>query len=300
MRHNRPFFNLEEQIGKSLKSTSWSWEFRDWVCQTHVSAAGTEEDTLWIGLHGFTGSGADWGPLLGELPTGAWLEAPDLPGHGLSPSWPSSECVSMDACDAMLRERIKKLENRRVVLMGYSMGGRVALHFASRFSHLLDGVVLIGANPGISEESDRQKRLGWEQELCSRLVADGVPGFMEYWQALEIIRTQQSLSADLLEPMLSRRAQASADGLIESIRGMGTGSMQPLWSELAHIQCPLLFCAGEEDAKYRRIGEQVVHDVPKGKLGVIRGHVGHAAHLEGLEYFGTIVRDWFKQQVLGS
>jgi 2-succinyl-6-hydroxy-2,4-cyclohexadiene-1-carboxylate synthase len=259
---------------------------------------GSNEETLWIGLHGFTGSGADFGPLVNGLPQGGSFEAPDLPGHGLSAKWSSADCVSMDACDAMLLERIQGLKNRRVVLMGYSMGGRVALHFASRFSHLLDAIVLIGANPGILDETQRKQRLSWEQELCTRLVDDGVPGFMAYWQELAIIRSQQTLPPKLLQAMQARRAQALAEGLIQSIRGMGTGSMRPLWRALPHIQCPLLFCAGEEDSKYRSLGEQVVSRVQNGKLGVIRGNVGHAAHLEGLEFFGNVLRDWFKESVL--
>lgn len=281
-----------------MKSTFWRWKFKEWPCETHVSCVGSNEETLWIGLHGFTGSGADFGPLVNELPQGTSFEAPDLPGHGLFAKWASADCVSMDACDAMLLERIQGLENRRVVLLGYSMGGRVALHFASQFSHLLDAIVLIGANPGISDETQREQRLRWEQELCTRLGDDGVTGFMGYWQQLEIIRSQQSLPPKILEAMHTRRAQALAEGLIQNIRGMGTGSMRPLWNVLPDIQCPLLFCAGEEDPKYRSIGEQVVAQVQNGKLGVIRGKVGHAAHLEGLEVFGEVLRDWFKESVL--
>ena len=204
----------------------------------------------------------------------------------------------MDACDAMLLERIQGLKHRRVVLMGYSMGGRVALHFASRFSHLLDALVLIGANPGIQDEVQREQRLHWEHTLCTRLADDGVAGFMAYWQQLEIIRSQQSLPPELLQAMQTRRAQASAEGLIQNIRGMGTGSMSPLWRALPTIKCPLLFCAGEEDHKYRSIGEQVVSCVQNGKLAVIGSKAGHAAHLEGLELFGDILRAWFQESVL--
>ena len=285
-------------MGKSLKSISWSWKFKEWSCQTHVSSAGTNAETLLIGLHGFTGSGADFAPLLGQLPVGTRFEAPDLPGHGLSATWESAECVSMEACDAMLLERIQRADNRRVILMGYSMGGRVALHFASRFSHLLDSIVVIGASPGIVNETDREQRLSWEQELCERLLDGGVPGFMDYWQKLDIIRSQYSLPPALLEPMQERRAKASVDGLIESIRGMGTGRMQSLWSVLPKIHCPLLYCAGEDDRKYCELGKEVVELIPEAQLSIIPGKVGHAAHLEGLELFGEIFRVWLNERTI--
>jgi len=258
-----------------------------------------EEGPLWIGLHGFTGSGADFDPLVGHFPVAISWEAPDLPGHGQPGEQEDPGLVSMEACDAMLFERLRGLGKRPIFLVGYSMGGRVALHFASRLSHLLTGVIVVGANPGIRDEREREERLVWEEELCSRLAHGGVTSFMEYWQSLPIIQTQQRLPADLVRAMWNRRIQSSALGLEQSIRGMGTGSMVSLWNSLEKIECPLLFCAGEEDGKYRQIGEEVVGKAPYGELAVVRGQVGHAAHLEGLHNFSLIVADW-NEKVMAS
>ena len=67
--------------------------------------------------------------------------------------------------------------------------------------------------------------------------------------------------------------------------------MKPMWNELSRIECPVLYCAGEEDAKYRKIGESVVSSLRRGTLAVVPG-AGHAAHLEAIAKSADLVKQW--------
>ena len=179
-----------------------------------------------------------------------------------------------------------------VILVGYSMGGRIALNFALSFGHRLKGLVLIGANPGIEAGAERDQRVDWETELCERLNRQGTSAFLNYWQSLPIIATQKRIAAPIWEMMQNRRQTLDALEVSKSIRGLGTGRMDSMWQDLAHLQCPLLFCAGQEDSKYCEIGNKVVERVPRGELAVIPD-AGHAAHLEGMGDCVAVVEDWY-------
>ncbi len=275
-----------------MKTASWEWKYGGAVCTTNVWTDGLKQGPLWLGLHGFTGSGADFAPWFAELSDTLSWEAPDLPGHGSLAGAMASELASMDACNAMLRARIESA-SRPVIVVGYSLGGRVALNFASQFSHLIAGLVLIGANPGLRDEGLRQERLRWEQELCERLRRDGVQAFMNYWQALPIIETQKRIPENVWHRMQERRLISNAEGLIQSIRTMGTGRMTALWENLRGLNCPVLYCAGQEDEKYCAIGREVAELVPQGQFVSVPG-AGHAAHLEAMGSSASLVRTWYE------
>lgn len=273
-----------------MKTTRWNWSEAGEAYTTQVWTGGHAQGPLWLGLHGLTGCGADFQPWFHHVADGGQWEAPDLPGHGGWGCPMVSSSYTMDNCLAMLRTRLES-DPRPAVLVGYSMGGRVALHFALRYSHLLKGLVLIGANPGIREERLRQERCAWEQELCDKLQQDGVEEFLRYWQSLPIIATQARIPEPIWTAMRERRNSCDANGLVLSIRCMGTGSMKPMWNELSRIECPVLYCAGEDDAKYRKIGESVVAGLRRGTLAVVPG-AGHAAHLEAIAKSADLVKQW--------
>ena len=276
-----------------MESTSWQWRYKGAQCTTPVWCGGSQEGSIWLGIHGFTGTGADFEPWFRTLSPELNWEAPNLPGHGPSLEHEVEAYSSMEACTAMLEARIES-EPRPVLLVGYSLGGRVALHFAARFSHLLQGLVLFGANPGIREEEVRDERVRWEEQLCQRLQDDGVEGFMKYWQSLPIIETQKRIADEIWVPMRERRLLCKSEGLIQSLRTMGTGRMVSLWDALENISCPVLYCAGQEDDKYCRIGQEVVERLPRGQFISLPG-AGHAAHLEALEASGEVVRNWYER-----
>ncbi len=275
-----------------MDSTNWQWKYNGTQCTTDVWTGGSQEGPIWLGIHGFTGTGADFESWFNHLSPELNWEAPDLPGHGrwLGPRDP--ELCSMEACVAMLEARIEAA-SRPVIVVGYSLGGRVALNFAARRSHLIKGLVLIGANPGIREERLRHERLRWEAELCQRLRDEGVEDFMSYWQSLPIINTQNRIPDHIRLPMRERRLLCNPEGLTQSLRTMGTGSMVSLWDALPNIECPVLYCAGEEDQKYCSMGQEVVEQLPHGQFAALAG-AGHAAHLEAIEASGKAVLNWYR------
>ncbi|HET6451705.1 MAG TPA: alpha/beta hydrolase [Spirochaetia bacterium] len=109
----------------------------------HCLEAGTAEEgqTPLVLVHGWTGSAADWEPLLAALPPGIRAVAPDFPGCGLSdkPEAPYDMSWFLD----FLRAFCVAIGASTLVPVGHSMGGQVAVHFTAHYPAMVEKLVLI-------------------------------------------------------------------------------------------------------------------------------------------------------------
>ncbi len=239
-----------------------------------------------LALHGFSGSGADF-DLLGAASADLVWHTPDLPGHGSNLSTDPRD-YRFDDIASTLARTLTALPRPRVML-GYSMGGRIALHTALQARDQLDGLVLIGASPGLADAADRAARRELDDQRSQRVLEIGAEAFAEEWSRLPIIATQQRIPEPWRDDMLRRRAGNDDRGLAWSLDITGTGRMAPLHDELRDLAIPTLLVVGEEDAKFRRIAEQM--QLPQSQLCVLPD-AGHAAHLEQPDAFMRALGRW--------
>ena len=134
-----------------------------------------------LALHGFTGGGRDFEPLASQLP-GLVFDAPDLPGHG--PNGFQTEPFSFDSC----AEEYARLVEPQSVLLGYSLGARLALRTAL-FTQP-SALILIGGTPGIRNEQQRLERQTTDRERAEHIERVGATAFLEEWSQVPIIATQ--------------------------------------------------------------------------------------------------------------
>jgi 2-succinyl-6-hydroxy-2,4-cyclohexadiene-1-carboxylate synthase len=215
-------------------------------------------------LHGFTQSGAAWASVAGHLP--GHLVAPDLPGHGRS----AAIAADLWAAAGMVAARVGP-----AVYVGYSMGGRLALHLALAHPEVVQGLVLISATAGIDDPAERAARRTSDEALATRVEEEGVEAFVRWWLTLPLFATLPPEAA-----AIDSRTGGSAAGLASSLRLAGAGAQQPLWDRLGEITAPALIIAGGLDGPYCDRGRRLA-----GALGgpteieIIDG-AGHACHLE--------------------
>tara|TARA_B100001248_G_scaffold132039_2_gene99209 strand:+ start:13890 stop:14687 length:798 start_codon:yes stop_codon:yes gene_type:complete len=241
------------------------------------------ETTPILALHGFTGCGADFAPLIDQesLSEHNWC-APDLIGHGKSPT-PDADSPYTQA--AMI-EQVADLIEKPCVLIGYSMGGRLSLGVALAYPEKIEKLILISASPGIRDAQTRSVRKLDEEKLADKILEDGIPSFIEYWHQQPLITTQQQ-SKDY-EALLTQRLKNKAEGLSNSLRNFGQGSMVALWDHLYDLECPTLLITGESDVQYTKIAQAMLQQIPEVKHEVISGS-GHAPHLEAPETLGKSI-----------
>jgi 2-succinyl-6-hydroxy-2,4-cyclohexadiene-1-carboxylate synthase len=240
-------------------------------------------------LHGFTGSAAGWGKHLDRLAAhGLRVIALDLPGHGQSDGPADAGRYALERCQQDILAVLQQLGVRQgeAVLLGYSMGGRIALYTA--FSGFFRALILESASPGLADPAEREQRRSSDEALAASIERDGVQAFVDRWERLPLFASQSSLPTEVREALRRQRLHNRANGLANSLRGAGTGVQPPLHARLPTLNIPVLLIAGELDTKFTAIARSMAQALPQSRLSIIPG-AGHAIHLERPEEFDSLV-----------
>lgn len=252
----------------------------------HVETAGTGPALLL--LHGFMGSAASWQRWWADWSQRFHLVAVDLLGHGETDVPDSSERTDMDQVVEDLVGLADHLELEQMSVLGYSMGGRVALALAVRHPERVDRMVLVSTSPGLEQAGERAARRAHDAGLADKLLSQGLESFVDDWEALPLFRTQQRLDPVERSAIRHSRLHNDARGLAMSLRGLGTGQQPSFWPNVADLRMPILFMAGAEDSKFTEIASLMAQRLPSSRLAIVEG-AGHAVHLEQPQVFDRIV-----------
>lgn len=79
------------------------------------------------------------------------------------------------------------------ILVGYSMGGRVALRLASQLGYKIKKVILLSSNPNSLNSSERESRLAWEEKTKNDMLTLSSSEFFRSWNALGIFKNDQPI-----------------------------------------------------------------------------------------------------------
>ncbi|MDN4493757.1 2-succinyl-6-hydroxy-2,4-cyclohexadiene-1-carboxylate synthase [Ureibacillus aquaedulcis] len=249
------------------------------------------EQTI-VMLHGFTGSVATWdkvAPCIKDYR----IVAIDLIGHGQTDSPPHVEAYTMEKQIVQLDETFQQLNLHEVILLGYSMGGRVALSYAKTFPNRVSQLILESASPGLKSEEERTLRRDSDESLANRIETNGMESFVKMWEDIPLFATQKKLPPDVQQTVRKERLSQSEVGLANSLRGMGTGAQTSLWSNLGELSMPVTLITGELDQKFCKIAEEMQALLPNARHLKVN-EAGHAIHVENPEQFATIVKDAIK------
>ena len=226
-------------------------------------------------VHGFTQTRRSWDALLPRLSAEHEVLAVDAPAHGRS---------AAHRTDLVQGARLLGETGGRAAYVGYSMGGRLALHLAVERPALVERLVLVGATAGLDTEDERAQRRAADEALASDLERDGLDVFLARWLANPLFATLPADAAGV-----EGRKENTVDGLAASLRLTGTGTQRPLWDELPRLTMPVLFVVGELDAKFTALAERMRERWGgEATVEVIVG-AGHACHLEQPEAFLDVV-----------
>jgi len=242
---------------------------------------GVERDgrgTAVLLLHGFTGSHESMADLAERLAPRPTL-CLDLVGHGGSDAPEDPAAWHMDACVAQVERVLDAWASGPVHVVGYSMGGRVALSLAAAAPQRVASLALVGASPGLASEAERAQRRAADAALADELRADGLEAFVERWTAQPLFASQKRLPEAVRERARAERLRNRPEALARSLRGMGTGSMPPLHDALPSLDVPVTVVVGDEDARFRALAESMAAALPRARVARIP-EAGHAAHLE--------------------
>lgn len=163
-------------------------------------------------------------------------------------------------------------------LVGYSMGGRVALAVGCAHPRRLRSLTLIGATAGIADPLERRRRADADKATAERITAD-FAAFVDEWMALPLFAGQAALGPEHRQASRAQRLSSDPKGLALSLRYGGTGAMPPLHPRLEDCDMPTLLLTGADDAEFCGIADGLRASLPHAAVARIAG-AGHAAHLE--------------------
>jgi 2-succinyl-6-hydroxy-2,4-cyclohexadiene-1-carboxylate synthase len=239
-------------------------------------------------LHGFMGSALDWQEVSKRLPLNFGYWAVDLPGHADQPLPSTPQSLTIWAHS--LQREISQHWQKPFILVGYSMGGRLALTFTELYPELVAGLVLESASPGITAPTERQQRALLDAQRAEQLAQVGWEGWLEQWYAAPLwggLREQPHL----LAPLLLARANQSATNMARVIRELSPGLEPDRWATLAGLTMPTLLIAGEADSAYCQLLAQMARRMPHNQAVQIP-NAGHNTHLQQPAYWANTVSQW--------
>jgi 2-succinyl-6-hydroxy-2,4-cyclohexadiene-1-carboxylate synthase len=243
-------------------------------------------------LHGFLGSRKDFKPISDRLASEFRCLNVDLPGHGKTQIFDRTSGYGMPAIAEGLIQLILELNFAPCYLVGYSMGGRLALYLACCFPQYFSGVLLESASPGLSTALERAERQKKDEALAISLENDVWPNFIRRWYNQPLFSTLKSHPS--FETLIQTRYDNCPTELARSLRGMGTGVQPSLWEALLCLKLPLTLVVGTLDSKFTAINQAMTVCCPSAQLVTVP--TGHAAHFEA----PTLFIDALRQSVIRS
>lgn len=231
-------------------------------------------------LHGFMGSSADWQPLVDALAQDAYCLTVDLPGHGRSLDGPN-HLYTMEGVTQALADVLDDAGIERCSLVGYSMGGRVALYFSLFHPTRVRRLGLESASPGLRTEQERAERRCLDHERANRIQED-LDAFLTDWYRQPLFASLARHG--LIEEMVARRSTNDPDELARALRGLSPGEQPSLWDRLSDLSVPTLVLTGELDEKYASITAQTAEQIDAARR-IFVAEAGHNVHAERPQAF---------------
>ena len=198
----------------------------------------------------------------------------DAPGHGTS----KNGACSLPQCAYDIALAMKS-----GILIGYSMGARMALHVALQHPQMVSQLVLISGTPGLTAQPERSARLQSDNELADHIEKIGTSAFIDEWLALPIFSGLSDQTNQRHD-----RIRNTAKGLADSLRFAGTGTQEPQWTNLHQLSMPVHLIVGELDNKFRTTAKDMQPLLQSSEIKVVP-NVGHTVHLEDPATTGRIL-----------
>lgn len=236
-----------------------------------------------VALNGFLGRTVDWDLIKDLLPADWSLLAIDLLDESL--------LMPFGAWAAKFNELVaRKLPvGSTKILLGYSMGGRLALHALAQSPTLFDGAVIVSANPGLLNDEERALRRQADEIWATKLLHEPWDALMNEWNSQAAFRAPKNVSVDAL--ILDRaETHFNRSTLAQILRHWSLGAQRNLRGEIANLNLPIEFVTGKGDVKFTAIASGMVAEPANGPRNhIVVANAGHRVPWDAPTQFRAIL-----------
>ncbi|MGX9463290.1 2-succinyl-6-hydroxy-2,4-cyclohexadiene-1-carboxylate synthase [Shewanella sp. A14] len=199
-------------------------------------------------LHGFLGSKDDWSVLMPRLSQHFHCICIDLPGHGNNLATLDSPGLHQAA--KLIVNKVHDMGYQLFHLLGYSLGGRIALHIADNFADSLLSLTLESAHPGLQDSQQQTARAKSDNLWANKLQNLPITDFLGLWY-------QQAVFNDLDEnekqQLIAIRRINSPQRLANCYQATSLSMQQDCRNVLTRLGCPCHFIYGVNDKKFAQL-----------------------------------------------
>lgn len=258
--------------------------------QFNYKLQGNRDLPVALFLHGFLGNYQEFDPITQGL-LGFCCLSVDLPGHGAT-RVVGDDAYTMANTAIALIHLLDTLEITQATLVGYSMGGRLALYLALHFPERFPKAVVESASPGLKTEAERCARVQHDCAWADRIEAN-FADFLAQWYEQPLFESLRQHPQ--FEQIVQQRSQQFPTELAKSLRAMSTGHQPSLWKKLQAHQNPILLIVGARDRKFIAINQEM-QSLCKTATLVIVPHTGHNVHIEDPHTYQHYLRAFLLQK----
>lgn len=225
-------------------------------------------------LHGNLGSPRDW-------------EALDLPGLQAVDLWEWQERfpgISLEEFGEAFSEEVAASGDSEPVLLGYSLGGRLAMQALAARRDFWKGAILISTHPGLTDETEKNSRRESDREWARRVREMPWTEFLESWNAQGVLANQVVSGG---QGELEGRREAVA----RAFESWSLGRQEAAEERLGTLGVPLLVVTGERDEKFTDLAERF-RNCGNGVEVTVMPNCGHRIPMEAPDRLAEVIRDW--------
>ncbi|MHB8581234.1 MAG: 2-succinyl-6-hydroxy-2,4-cyclohexadiene-1-carboxylate synthase [Ignavibacteriaceae bacterium] len=266
----------------------------DLSLNVEVSDSKSDEPRYIFFIHGFTGCSNDWDEIIPSINSNYQSVAIDLIGHGKSDSPNDISYYNFSSISKQFKFLIYQFTNDPVTLVGYSMGGRVALNFAIENPGQIYSLILESSSAGIEDDNLRVARQIQDEKLASFIKDNSIEDFVDYWMNIDLFASQKNLPTEKLDKVRIQKSKNNKTGLANSLLGFGAGKMLPLFDKLQECKSKTLLITGDQDKKYCELNSRIVNILPASEHIIIK-NAGHNCHLEQPGKFIEVINSFLSE-----
>jgi len=238
-----------------------------------LSDHGDSRKPALVMLHGFLGSKNDWDTVLPDLLPHFYCICIDLPGHGQSSALPAG-ASGFEQVASTIQTSLNSLSIDKYHLLGYSLGGRIALHLAQAYPDNLLSLSLESSHPGLQSVAERQARAQSDHVWSEKLSSVPIESFLSLWY-------QQGVFAELTESqrqaLIQKRSRNNSEALLTVFEPTSLAKQRDLWQLPSQLQLPCHYFVGENDSKFSALASRWASQVSIQVHSIV--DAGHNVHL---------------------
>ncbi|BBM83047.1 alpha/beta fold hydrolase [Candidatus Uabimicrobium amorphum] len=243
---------------------------------------GNPDKPLLVLLHGFLGCAEDWDIFIPQLPN-FYCAAVDLPGHGASTFNESSRLTNFASVADTI---VKQLGRRSFFLLGYSMGGRIALDIMRRYPKQVPKLICISGSPGFEDPMLAHARYEKDKKLLANCEKQA---FLHKWYRQNLFYGIPE--DDKYAQLFARRLCGNFVEMQKGLDIMSVGKQPNMWPWLKCTQQSILYICGRMDTKYFAVAQRLQKETSV-KISIFE-ECSHMPHFQKPLIFAQLVNNYY-------